>query len=682
LTFRGGSDFVKYFFLLGIVDQRGLYEFTDVNKGYSTQNEFLRYNFRSNVDINLSKAFNINVNLGGRVENRHTPGSSAEAIISSLSKNPPTMPVFNDNQSLAGSLIYTNPYGLIAKSGFQDRFARYLQGTVTANLKLNSILEGLSVNGLFRFDASKLYGRSKSQSFAVYQQNSDNTYTQFGEDTNIDLNYSGWDSSFGLMMNYMAGLSYDKSFNKNQIDVDLKYMQSSLSTDGDNPDYRNQGIFGRVTYTYNQRYTGEFGYCYNGSEDFKAGRRFGFFPTISGAWVISNENFMKNNKTINFLKLRGSYGEVGNSNIGVGYRFPFEQKFYGGNGYYFGTSSTDGSYEGRIANPYITWEKSIQANIGLDATLFNKLEMSIDVFRNNRNHIITDPSSILPLFIGQSLPYINEGSVLSKGFELTVKHINRINKFGYSIEANASLAQNTITAIDEVSGMNSWEYKKGQSVMQQWGLQVSSDKFFKDQADIDNWAKSSYGSVQPGDVKYVDQNKDGIIDKQDYVPLGNPSVPELNYNLSLGCDYRGFYFNVLLSGVANRSLFVNNCVLWGLQNNNNLTSYVAENSWGVSSNPIFPRLTTMANPNNYQSSSLWLMNADYLKIQAIEFGYNLPKKILFKSNINEIRIFIKGYDLFSFDSLKKFNLSAEIPNAGVTQYPETRVVNIGANFKF
>lgn len=682
LSFRGGSELVRYFVLLGVVDQKGLYKFTDVNSGFSTQNEFTRYNFRSNIDVTLSKDLDVGINLGGRVENRHTPGSSAGAIISSLSKNPPTMPVFNQDNSLAGTSFYTNPYGLIAKSGFQDRYARYLQGTVTANLKLSSILKGLSANALFGFDASKLYGRSKNQTFAVFQQNPDNTYTQYGQNTSIDLNYSGWDSSFGLMMDYMAGFSYDRTFGKSQIIADIKYMQSSLSTDGDNPDYRNQGIFGRATYTYNQRYTAEFGFAYNGSEDFAKGRRFGFFPTISGAWVISNEDFMKNNEKLNFLKLRGSLGKVGNSNIGVGYRFPFEQKFYGGNGYYFGTSSTDGSYEGRIPNPYITWEESLDANIGLDVTLFRKLDMSLDLFSNNRTQIITDPSNVLPSFIGQSLPYVNDGSVLSNGFEFTLKHSNRINKFGYSVEANISLAKNIVTAMSEVAGMNSWEYRTGEPVMQQWGLQVSSDKFFKDQNDINNWAKSSFGVVQPGDVKYVDQNKDGVIDSQDYIPLGNPSVPEWNFNFSLGCDYDGFYFNVLFSGIANRSIFINNNVLWGMQNNNNITAFVAQNSWGVSSDPIFPRLTTLSNPNNYQPSSLWIVNAGYIRIQNVEFGYSLPKKILLKSNINEVRFFINGYNLFSFDGLSKYHLSAEVPDAGVSLYPETRVINIGTSLKF
>jgi TonB-linked SusC/RagA family outer membrane protein len=683
LSFRGGTEVAQYYVMLGAVDQKGLYNYTDENSGYSTQNDFSRYNFRSVVDVNVSKDLKIGVNLGGRVENRHVPNTSAGSIISALSKLPSTVPIFNADSSLAGSSIYKyNPYGMIAKTGFQDQYSFYLQGTTTFDLKLDVITKGLSANGLFGYDAAKFYTRYKNQSYAVYQQNQDNTYTQFGQSTSIDLNYGGSNSAFNLMLNYMCGLSYDRTFGVNHIAADLKYMQSSMSSDGDNPDYRNQGTFGRTTYTYDNRYTAEFGFAYNGSEDFASGKRFGFFPAISGAWVLSNEDFLKNNETLNFLKLRGSYGKVGNSNIGAGTRFPFEDKFYSGGGYYFGTATTDGSYEGRIANPNLTWEESLDGNIGLEIGLLKKLEIDIDVFSNNRTQIITDLSNTLPTLIGQDLPYVNDGSVLSQGFEIVLKHNNKIGDFSYTIQGNVSFAKNKITYEDEVAGMNPWEYRTGQAVMQQWGLQVAPGKFFKDQAEIDGWAKSSYGTLQPGDVKYVDQNHDGIINSEDYVPLGNPSIPEINYGLTLGCEYKGFDFNVLFTGIANRSLFMNNNVFWGMQDNNNITAQVAQNSWGISTNPSYPRLTTELNTNNYQPSSLWLKNVDYLRIQTLEIGYNLPKKILSKANINSVRFFINGYNLISFDGMSQYNLSAEIPNAGVTLYPETRVINIGTTLKF
>ncbi len=593
------------------------------------------------------------------------------------------MSVLNQDSSIAGSSVYNyNPYGMIAKSGFQDRYSRYLQGTVTGNLKLDKILKGLSANALFGFDAVKEYARSKGQSYAVYQQNADNTYTQFGEGSSISLGYSSWGTNYSLMLNYQYGLSYDRFFDKNHIQADINYMQSSLTVDGDNPDYRNQGVFGRATYTYNKRYSAEFGFAYNGSENFSKGSSFGFFPTGSFAWTISNEDFMIDNTILTHLKLRTSYGKVGNSNIGIGYRYPFEEKFYSGGGYYFGTAGTDGATEGRIPNPNIFWEESLNANLGLEIGFWKNTFLELDLFNHDRSRIITGMWNTSPSYVGQDLPYVNSGSVLTRGFELSARHENQLGKLRYAVGGILSFARNTITGIEEVAGMNAWEYRQGQVVNRHWGFEISEDRFFNNQTEIDNWARSTYGSVQPGDVKYVDQNNDNIIDAQDMIPIGNPSVPEWNYGINLGLNYQGIDFKVLFTGVANRSLFMTNNVFRGLQDNNKITREVAENSWGVSQSPVYPRLTTLANPHNYQPSTLWLKDLGYIRIQTIELGYNLPEVVVRKLNISDVRFFVNAYNLFSFDAMNKYNISAEIPNAGVTLYPETRVINVGTSLRF
>lgn len=680
LSFRGGNETAQYYIMLGLIDQEGLYQYTDENPGYSTQNVFSRYNFRSTVDVKLTDDLKVGVNLGGRVENRHVPNSSAGSIISAISRNPASMPVLNPDGSIAGTAIYTNPYGLIAKTGFQDQFNRYLQGTTTLDWKLDKLLKGLTANALFGFDVYKSYGRSKNQSFARYQLNADGSYTQYGENTSLDLNYSGWGNDFGLMLNYQFGFAYDRTFGETHLAADLKYMQSSQTVVGDNPDYRNQGIFGRVTWSLAKKYTAEFGFAYNGCEDFAPEKRFGFFPTLSAGWLISNEEFLKDNSVISLLKLRGSVGISGNSNIGIG-RFPFEEKFYDGGGYYFGTANTDGSYEGRIPNANITWEEARCANLGLEAGLLDKLMIEADFFRHNRKQIITGRWNTLPSFIGQDLPYENKGAVLSQGVELNADYHDKTGDFSYMIKGTISYANNKVTEKDEVNGLNSWEYRAGRSVSQQWGLQVSDEPFFNSQSEIDNWAKSSYGTVQPGDIKYVDQNGDLIIDEQDYIPLGNPVIPEWNFGCTLGCAYHGIDINVLLTGVAQRSIFISNNVLFGLANNNNITRHVAENSWGVSTDPIYPRLTTQANTHNYQSASIWQKNGGFFRVQTLELGYNLPGEWLQRINVTALRIFVNGYNLISFDHFKALNLSAEIPNAGVTMYPEIKVINLGVSLK-
>jgi hypothetical protein len=285
--------------------------------------------------------------------------------------------------------------------------------------------------------------------------------------------------------------------------------------------------------------------------------------------------------------------------------------------------------------------------------------------------------------VGQDLPYENNGSVLTNGIELSLGYHNKVGQFTYSVKGFASYAHNEITAQEEAAGLNEWEYRTGRAVAQQWGLEVAPGQFFADQNDIDTYpAKSTYGTVKPGDVKYVDQNNDNIIDSQDYIPLGSPSIPEWNFGLDLTCKFKGFDFNALFTGIANRSLFMNNNVFWGMQDNNKITAEVAQNAWGINPNPSYPRLTTQSNPHNYQPSSLWLKNVGYVRLQTIELGYSLPQKTLEKVKIDEVRFFVNGYNLFSFDELGKYNLSAEIPNAGVTMYPEVKVINVGANLKF
>ena len=231
-------------------------------------------------------------------------------------------------------------------------------------------------------------------------------------------------------------------------------------------------------------------------------------------------------------------------------------------------------------------------------------------------------------------------------------------------------------------GIESWLSAIGRPVNQQWGLQSAG--FFKDQQEIDSWAKSTYGTVKPGDIKYIDQNKDHIINDDDRIPLGKPSIPEWNCGLNLGGNYKNIDFNILLVGVANRSIFVSNNVLWGMQNDNKITANVYD-AWQQGINEttaIYPRLTTEANNHNYRNNDIWLFSGNYIRLQNMELGYTMPPKTLAKVFIKDIRFFVNGFNLISFDALKKFNLSAEYPNAGVTTYPETRVINIGVNLKF
>ncbi|MFV0467365.1 MAG: SusC/RagA family TonB-linked outer membrane protein [Dysgonomonas sp.] len=688
INVAGGTDIVRYYVLLGITNQQGLYNYADKNEAYNTNPDYTRYNIRANTDINITKYLTLSLDLGGKLETKTFPNQSASNIITALAYMPPTIPILNQDGSIGGASSFQyNPYGILSHNGYSSDYNRYLQGNVSANYKLDFWVKGLAVNVMYGFDTYKLYRRWKTQSYAVSQLNLDGTYTTFGQNSDVDINYSSSGQSYGLRSTFIGGLNYETTIdNKHALLADLKYRQSTLWVQSAGANYNQQDYLGSLTYGFDKRYIAEFAFSYSGSEDFSKDNRFDFFPTASLAWIASNEGFMKNVDAIDLLKLRASYGVLGNSNLGSGIsRYPFLSNYYNGGGYIFGDSYawSDGSYEGRLSNPNIKNEISKNLNIGLDVELLkNKLEMNLDFFRNDRSRIITTRSETMSGIVGQTLAYENIGSVLNKGFELMLKHQNRVGEVGYFAQANVSFARNKITYMDEVQGLESWLYKTGQPVGVLRGLEAVG--FFNTQEEIDGWAKSTYGTVQPGDVKYVDQNNDNIIDENDFIPLGYNNIPEWNFGLNFGFNYKNFDLTALFTGVANRSYYVFNNVMLGMVSEQKVTA-TAYDTWqkGVNeSSALLPRLTTEWNNHNTQNSTIWKQNGNYLRLQSVELGYNLPKTLLAKANIKDVRVFVNGYNLFSFDHLKKYNLSADYPNAGVYAYPELRVYNVGVNIKF
>jgi TonB-linked SusC/RagA family outer membrane protein len=687
LSLRGGTAGIRYFVFMGATGQDGLYQFADENPQYSTNPKYSRYNLRSNVDVDVTKTLLVSVDLATRVENRHVPNTSAGSIFSTLSQLPPNaMPVYNRDSSIAGTSVYrNNPLGMISKTGYRDNYQRILFGNVAATQKLDFLLKGLSANVMMGLDGTNFFSLGRSQTYAVYQEfNTGDSveYLKYGDNSDISINTEKFDDGFAYMMTTIGGLSYSLNSGANSLSADLKYMQSKYFQNGNNLAYANQGIFGRATYGFKQKYFAEFGFAYNGSEDFRKGNRFGFFPSVSGAWIISNEAFLQDNSSISFLKLRGSYGMVGNGKLGLE-RFPYEQKYYSGGGYIFGSGfgSTDGSYEGRIPNPNIRWEESVNANIGIDLEMKDILNFSIDFFNNHRKNIITTSTNITPGIIGQNLPYENNGTVANRGFEAMVSHKHQKKNWGYSIQGNISFAKNKILSMQEVSGLPDYQYRQGKSASAIWGLEAIG--FFKNEADIASSPFQSFEAVQPGDVKYKDQNNDNIIDYQDQIVIGD-QIPSWNFGLLGAVNYKGFDAHFVISGIMGRTILLTNNSVWVLQNNSKATA-IAYQAWekGVNEdNASYPRLTTLNNKNNYNNSTLWARNGNYVKIVNLEIGYNFPEKLLARINIKGIRLFINTYNLFSFSSIADYNLDAEVPNAGVSGYPVMRVYNTGLSVKF
>ena len=690
VSVRGGTEQVKYFVLFSFLGKNGLYKYSDVNSGFNTNVNYNRYNIRSNIDAAVTKSLDISLDLAGRIEDKNMPNSSSSDIFNVLSTIAPNaMPIVYEDGKIAGTSQYRqNPYGMISHTGYRKDRNKVLQVKAQARQRLDIVTKGLDVRVMVAFDGVSGYGTGKTSNYATYELQRDNTYSVYGEDKQLSLAQEKLYDYYQYRLAFDAGFSYERTFGKHEVLADMRYYQSQLFVQGDNPAYARQGMSGKATYCFDKRYVGEFSFAYDGSDEYAPGHRFGFFPSVSGAWIISNESFFNRN-VVNYLKFRASYGEAGNCKTGFE-RYAYQSHWSGFDqsygGYIFGSGFawSDGAWEGRLANPDLTWETTRNVNVGIDFELFSKLSVSVDAFWHKRTDIVSEKQNTSSWIIGAPFPYVNIGTVVNRGMEASLTHNNRINKFGYFVQANISLAKNKILAMDEVEGLKEYQKRTGKSVSQLWGLEALG--FYMNEEDIRNSPISTFYKIRPGDLKYKNQNsgEDNHINSYDEVPIGKPTVPEITMGLSLGIDYAGFDFSAMLSGVANRSVYLNNAAVWALQNNNKVTA-LAYGAWekGVrEADATFPRLTTENNLNNYRSSSFWIKNGNFLRLSNVEIGYQLPESLLKKVNIKQLRLYVNGQNLLTVDKLGKYDVDPEVVDAGVTGYPVKRSLNIGVNQKF
>ncbi len=691
ISFRGGNEAIRYYILFGYLNQNGLYKYTDLNDNFNSNIQYDRYNIRSNFDATISKSFIISLDLAGQIETRNMPNVSSSTIFNSLSTIAPNaMPIYYEDGKIAGTSQYqTNPYGMLSSTGYRQDKNKALQVKATGIHKLDFITSGLSAKVTVAYDGISSYGMGKSSNYATYELQSDSTYNKYGEDKQLSLTQEKFADYYQYMLAFYGGFSYNKDWSKQTVSTEIRYYQSQQFKQGDNPPFSRQGINGKASYNFDKRYFAEFSFSYDGCEEFAPGKRFGFFPSIAGGWLISNESFFKKDAVVNFLKIRASYGEAGNSKTGYD-RYAYQSHWSGFDssfgGYIFGSgySWSDGAWEGRLSNPDLTWETSHTINAGIDIDLFKTVSINFDLFQSNRTNIISEQSNTSPLTVGAPFSLVNIGSVLNRGFEFALSHENKIGKLGYFAHANVSFARNKITSMDEVAGLKDYQSKIGKSVTQLWGLEAIG--FYKDQNDISNSPLSTFYKIQPGDIKYKNQNpdEDNVIDIYDEVPMGFPTIPEWTFGLNFGVDYSGFDLSASISSVANRSVYLNNAAVWVIQNNNKATD-LAYRAWEANVNEesaSYPRLTTENNLNNFRSSSFWIVNGNFIRLNNLELGYSIPNSLTRKINIKTIRLYVNGQNLFSLDHLSKYHLDPEVVDAGITGYPVMKTFNAGFIVKF
>lgn len=709
VNISGGTERVRYFISMGMLDQKGFFKNHDTR--YDANFNFNRYNYRANLDIDFTKKTLVAINMGGRVEKRNFPRSGDD--INQLFRRiywatPFSGPGIVDGKWIKGNSQYL-PVGLsdglgnIYGRGYGSKTTNVVNLDLALTQKLDFVTKGLQFKIKVAYNSGYDHTKERATSIESYQPwyRKDVTWMEHpaGSDPNEvvyiqdgEAGLISYAESFGKSRDWYAEASFDwkRDFGLHHLSALALYNQSkTYYPDSDYPGIPRGyvGLVGRVTYDYDNKYLIEGNVGYNGSENFAPGNRYGFFPAVSGGWVLTQEEFLKDNPVVNFLKIRASYGIVGNDRYhpyGTGFmdRFLYlPNSYFIGSGYQFGTGTSwsPGAYEKSFGNSGLSWEKSAKQNYGIDFSLFNqKLSGSIDYFYEKRTDILAKASTD-PIIHAMSLPVLNLGIVSNKGVELNLKWNHKINSFRYWTNLNVSYAKNKIVYQDEVPSEYTYTLKTGHPVGQPFGLKVRGF-YYEGMEDV---ADHSY-VLKEGDVVYEDLNHDGKIDDNDKTAIGYPSYPLLNAGLTLGFEYKGFDFSMLWVGATKTSRVLEETFRkpLGETYDRSLMSHQFTDRWTpeTAATAKLPRATIDGVKNNYRDSELWVKDASYLRLKNIEIGYNFRLPFMPKIGMEKMRVFMTGYNLLTFDKLKISD--PESMSSGVPQYPVMRVINFGLNVSF
>lgn len=736
LNISGGTKDVRYFISVGFLWQDGLlkqFDTLDYNNNYN----YTRYNYRSNLDFDLTSSTTLKLGLGGIVGVTHEPSATNDIydLFHILDWSQPFCGagVVDDKLVIADPNKY--PGILMGESlaryygkGYNQSTKNTMNMDLVLTQKLDFITKGLSVeikgayNTTYTTKKKRLgdverfipfyKGKYENPDMAYDDPAMDKTVvykTEKGSE-NKRLGYAEDNNSRNRDWYIEASIRYNRKFGDHNVGGLLLYNQNKkyYPKQWTSTPTAYVGFVGRLTYDYKSKYVAEVDFGYNGSENFAPGHRFGAFPAGSVGYVISEESFMKNQKVVDYLKVRGSIGLVGNDNIS-NYRFLYLANNYdvdlsGGTtqdwalpyyGYYFGFNNNNrylGALEKSMGNPDVTWEKALKYNVGVDANfLSNRLRVSADVFFENRKDILIQRGTI-PIFSALDkniLPVVNMGKVNNKGYEIDMKWNDQIQEVNYWVNANLSYSKNKVVEKDEVEPNEPYMRETGKSVGTIMGYVF--DRFYREE-DFEDVEKGILKKelpdprvpVFPGDCKYVDLNEDGTIDTDDRKDIGYPTRPAYVMGLNYGVNYKGWSLTMNWTGAAQRSLLLNDSFRNPFAGGSRgLMLFHADNRWTpeTAETATIPRLSSNSSQNNTEQSSLWIKDGSYLKLKTVQLGYTFNNSAALKKlGISQLGITCSAYNLLTFDHFKIQDPESK-PNDNNT-YPITRTYSLGLNITF
>lgn len=707
VSVRGGTKRMRYYASAELYDQQGLVkDLSNDAYGNSSSPSFRRYAFRANMDFFLIKDLTVSVNFGTRFEERGGPNSNESSGYSEIFYEmnhtpgwlfPVSAQVQNGEKTetiYGGTSQYQNNIvGRLAEAGFYRATNTINETNFIADYKMDWLTPGLSVKGMLSFDYDSYNRKLYSKSFATYQltDTSNPSELKSWNRFNSDGELAGSQSHAADYKLYMeAQVNYARTFGKHDVTGMVLYNQNDHRVN-DELARRYQGLVGRATYAYDDRYLAEVNFGYNGSENFMKGRRFGFFPAFSVGWRVSNESFMeKYSNWLNNLKIRASYGQVGNdiySVNGVVQRFLYEEAWNQiANDYTFGTSGQTGIYEAQYPNYRVTWERAHKYNLGIEFGLFNGLlNGNVDVFYEKRNDILTTYQT-RPEWVGVNMAAGNLGKTTNKGYEIELKHHNTIGKdFDYTVGFTFSHAKNEITSKDEPALMTEYRKQEGHPIGQYYGLVCDG---FVTQADIDGGQlpTSTFGDVKVGDLKYRDMNNDGFIDERDETFIGYSDVPENMFALTLGANYKGWGFSIMFQGVNKVSRYYDAEAMYAFVNGGKVKEHHLQR-WDPAqseeynlANAKYPLLHYDSyGDHNQRQNSFFLKNGAFVRLKNIELSYTLPKEWIKVVGMSNCRLYVNANNLVTWDHLDGLT---DPESNGSNRYPIMKTVNFGVNINF
>lgn len=690
-SFTGGNKNARYFVLM---------DYTRSNSFYDVQNDdnhsnarMTQYNIRSNFDFTIFDYIDGKMDFGGRIEDRKYPAYTGTSLWGNLERYPDNIyPVKNDNGTWTGTTVYpNNPVASIRELGIYTTHDRSMQMNFTLKERLDFLLKGFYLSQAVSFSSWTRGSRNITKDYARYigsEVQTSNQNTNYTISDDYGTNQWNWQQ-------WLFSAGYDRQIGLHKLTSGLNYLQYLRKVDanqngaaGVNTQYGYANFSGRVNYAYDSKYLAEVSFSYSGSDNYKPGNRYVFYPAFSAGWVLTNEQFMSGAGAVDFLKLRASAGQVGYDYFSGG-RYLYEQ-YYKSSGSY-PTGNATPTWRGAIvpayiANPDITAEKSTKYNIGIDAGLLKGLSVTVDVFMDKRSGIVSADNYIMDA-AGMDAPYRNIGKVTTKGLEFSVSYKNRAGDLSYEIGTMGTYIKDNIDYMAELATASPYAMQTGKAIGTPIGYEALG---FYDISDFDaagnlvNNPVPAMGMVQPGDIKYRNLNGDNIIDERDKTAIGKSSFPDFVYSFTTQLGYKGLDLRVLMQGVLGRDVNLlsgaYNKVI-AFENNGNIYAW-ARNRWAyypgqgidTRSTATYPRLSTEYVTNNYTTSSFWVKNGNFLKLRNVELGYTLPERRLSKLGLQSARVYVNGVNLLTFSSLLS---DYDIDPETMSGYPGVKSYNVG-----